>query len=1301
MKNNALKSNTLFVALLLFSLLTSVLSHAQAWRNNLPQSKINNGTLTLFDYQKAFNTYWEPYNLERGYYYENGEKIKAGGWKQFKRWEWYWESRVDPNTGEFPTTTAWQEFQEYLYENPGSRSPSGNWTSLGPNTTSGGYAGLGRLNCVAFRPTDNNTLYVGAASGGVWKSTDGGMNWTPLGDDNAALGVSDIVVIKTNFDDIVYIATGDRDHSDTYSVGVLKSVDGGLTWNTTGLNWTQNQYRLINRLLMDPSNNNVLYAATSNGVYKTTDAGVSWNQMTGTNFIDIEFQPGNSSIIYGSTTSGTIYRSTNSGSNWSLIYTISGGYRTQLAVSANNSSYVYAVSANSSDGLKGIYRSTDGGASFSLTYSGSSPNANLLNWDCNSTSSGGQGWYDLCIASDPANENIVFVGGVNTWKSADGGFTWNISTHWSGSCGGSASTVHADKHFYAYQPGTSTLYECNDGGLYKTSNGGNNWQHLGSGLVTSQIYRLGVGQTSSAEVIIGLQDNGTKVYSSGSWSDEIGGDGMDCLIDFTNHNIQYGELYYGSIYRTTNHWGSSSYIASGISGSAAWVTPFTLDPSDHNTIYVGFQDVWKRTFPSSTWTKLSNWNGSTLKSIAVAPSDNAYIYTATYGSIYRTANSGANWSSINSNLPSSNSITFISVKNDDPNTAWVSFSGFSNNNRVYQTTNGGSSWTNISTGLPQLPVNCIIQNNQNTTDVELYAGTDVGIYVKVGNANWVPFFDGLPNVVVTELEIYYDANPANSLIRAATFGRGVWESDLYSQVVLAPDADFMADILTPTTEQTVNFSDLSTNSPTSWTWSFTPSTITYLGGTNSASQNPQVQFDAPGTYTVALTATNAGGSDTETKPGYIIVTYPAPIADFTADNLTPTTNDTVTFTDASTNFPDTWLWTITPPTITFTDGTDQNSQNPNIRFDEPGIYTVELLASNDGGSDNELKTDYIVVTYPAPIVDFSADKLSPTTIDQVIFTDLSTYFPYAWTWSFSPSTITFVDGTDQNSQNPKVLFDQVGLYSVELTATNDGGDGMLTKIDYINVREALSVTVSATPDEICFGGSAQLVATPAGGTGTYAYIWTSNPSGFNSMEQNPVVSPLVTTVYTVEVSDGEHSVNADVEILVDQLPVITLGDWPELLCNQEEPPVQLTAIPEGGIYSGDNVTSNGLFSPEEASIGWHVITYSYEDENGCESSKQDSIYVDNCVGIHSNQVMQASVMIFPNPNKGTFTIQCDHLIQNVEIVNMLGEVQYSKSAEANSVHFNTRLVKGMYIIHIFVVNEQNDSRILKKKIVIN
>jgi PKD repeat protein len=195
-----------------------------------------------------------------------------------------------------------------------------------------------------------------------------------------------------------------------------------------------------------------------------------------------------------------------------------------------------------------------------------------------------------------------------------------------------------------------------------------------------------------------------------------------------------------------------------------------------------------------------------------------------------------------------------------------------NSDGVFQTTDGGTIWTNISTGLPAIPVMCVVQNTQNTTQIELYAGTDVGVYVKVGTANWALFSDGLPNVVVNELEIYYNSGtPGLSRIRAASSGRGLWESELYSPANQPPLADFSADNTSPGLGQTVNFTDLSTNLPTSWSWVFTPSSVSYTGGTSSTSQNPQVQFNDNTDYTVQLTSTNAYGSDVENKVDYISV----------------------------------------------------------------------------------------------------------------------------------------------------------------------------------------------------------------------------------------------------------------------------------------------------------------------------------------------------------------------------------------------------------------------------------------------
>jgi len=389
------------VVLLLFAL--SAKSQAL-----LPNQQVKKAPIStednFFEMQKQFNDYWNPKNVVNGYYEENGVQKKAYGWKQFKRWEWYWQNRVNPTTGAFPDKRA-SDFYFKRDNSSTNRNATGNWTAMGPTSTSGGYSGLGRLNCIGFRTGDNNTYYVGSPSGGLWKTIDGGAIWNALTDENAVLGVSDVVVIAgvSPSSDILYIGTGDRDGGsmwslgggqwhDNNSVGVLKSTDGGATWSTTGLSFTSSQKETVNRLLLDTDDNNTIYAATSDGFYRTTDAGVNWSNLYSTEFVDIEFKPGNDQIIYGSSRWGKIYLSTDGGVSWTIAMDnySSGGRRIDLAVSSAQPTWVYAVEVNTSGGLFGVYKSTNSGVSYSLLYN----TLNLLGNDCNGANSGGQGSYD-------------------------------------------------------------------------------------------------------------------------------------------------------------------------------------------------------------------------------------------------------------------------------------------------------------------------------------------------------------------------------------------------------------------------------------------------------------------------------------------------------------------------------------------------------------------------------------------------------------------------------------------------------------------------------------------------------------------------------------------------------------------------------------------------------------------------------------------------------------------------------------------------------------------------------------------
>jgi PKD repeat protein len=428
----------------------------------------------------------------------------------------------------------------------------------------------------------------------------------------------------------------------------------------------------------------------------------------------------------------------------------------------------------------------------------------------------------------------------------------------------------------------------------------------------------------------------------------------------------------------------------------------------------------------------------------------------------------------------------------------------------------------------------------------------------------------------------------------------------------------------------------------------------------------------------------------------------APLANFVADNLTPSTTDTVNLTDLSSGSPVSWAWDFTPATITYLEGTSATSQNPIVRFNAPGFYTVELTATNSLGSGTETKVDYIEASQPlpAPVADFVANNTTPLTNDTVVFTDMSTNSPTAWEWTFTPSTVSYLNGTSFSTQHPELRFDDAGYYTVQLTATNNGGSGTEIKMDYIHVTEGMSVSATASPGEICKGEWSQLEATPTGGSGTYTYSWTSDPPGFTSSLQNPLVTPVINTLYMVDVSDGSQSASAAVTVVVNPLPEIILGDWPEMICNVGVPPLQLTAIPVGGEYSGTGVSPIGVFTSWSAELGWNVITYTYEDDNGCVNSALDSIYVDDCVGIGENDRQMLTVNLYPNPGTGFFKLDSENDIDRIEIIDQSGKMVMMRKIGGKSTSITALRSKGLYFVRIYTADDDGRPLVIIREFII-
>lgn len=705
----------------------------------------------------------------------DGFEQEMEGIVQFMRWSHDVEPRVAEFNGDVKAMGEAHENAIKQLKNKTQTRGAGSWTLIGPTSTPNG-GGNGRVNAVRAMPGNNNILFACTPSGGLWKSLNAGVSWSSLSDAIPVIGATDIAIDPTNTN-IMYLATGDGDNRDANSIGVYKTIDGGITWAPTSLTFTVSSYTRISRILIDPVSLK-LFVGSSAGIYTSINGGASWVKTSSVDTKDLEFNPANTSTIYAGCYSGNVFlRSYDAGATWtSNIVSGTGNglptsavQRVAVATTPIDSNYVYCLIAETGDyGFKGLYRSIDGGSNFTLQSSATIPSAttpNILGFNVNGDDAGGQGWYTLSLAVDPTNKNTIYTGGVNIWKNTNAGATgsWSLNAHWYG--GGGKPYVHADTHDLFFVG--NTLYAANDGGVFSTSNGGSTWSDNSSNLSNAEIYSIGLSASNPNLIISGHQDNGTNLTTNQStWKEVNGGDGFVCFMDRTSDLNAYSSIYYGQLYKSTD--GGSNFNNIYNVDSAGWVTPWLQDPNTPTTIYAAGRQIAKSTNSGSSWAKVTGFANSigTLVSLDVAQSNSNYMVTASKNTILSTTDGGASW--IKYLTPSNVLKVYFDL--NIPTTIYACLASYSGNS-VYMSVNSGATWASISTGLPSIPTETIVQQNNG----DLYCGTDVGVYFRPVNAtSWTSVTTGMPGVRIFDLKIYA---PTNKL-RAATYGRGIWEMDL-------------------------------------------------------------------------------------------------------------------------------------------------------------------------------------------------------------------------------------------------------------------------------------------------------------------------------------------------------------------------------------------------------------------------------------------------------------------------------------------------------------------------------------------
>ena len=1111
---------------------------------------------------------------------------------------------------------------------------------LFPTNISGQIDGIGRATQIKFSPIHTNRMYACTASGGLWISNNSGATWHVTGTDTLpALNTSAICIDYTN-DNILYLSSGDPNYYGE-GFGIWKSTDGGASWAlaNTGIGT-----RMALELIMSPSNHNVLVAATDDGIWKTTDAGAAWTETkTGGQFTDMKQKAAPNSTTLFACTMDELWKSVDFGDSWqqvtnNIVMPVDSNYSgCRLAVSVADSNRVYFMS-DKDHGT--VWRSTDGGNSFNLVYH--NPAVSLTGYD---STTGGQGNYDFALIAHPDSPNVVYTSSHCVWRSDDGGVTWNQKTNW-------YAILHTDMHYFCFDPlNHNKLFNANDGGVWYTTGDGTNWNESSDSLANTEVYHSGQSKLLPNVVSIGTQDNGELMYNTSTWYCNRGGD-WGPYSDFDN--TRPGTVYYITNGNRRDIVGNGSDQSLNLPFIADGTTRMAFSEFNGNLGFASEQDVYRtRNLQSDTpvWLKLTNITRDILALATSAADSNRLYFITNNGRFYRSLNATATTPTFTSSVLPFTPQVVSSIAPVKTNVAIVYLAI---DNKVYRSANSGANWTDITYNLPGLNAVGII-HDEHSTDESVYMAVGSSVYYKnVGMNTWQNISSTLPSVAnIQDFNIFNDGT-ACSKLRVAYYGRGVWETPLSSNTKPLVNVGSNDTIICP--NNSVQFSFGVCGNIDSISWQF-------AGGSPAVSTayNPTILYSSAGVYPATLIAKNIFGSDTATINITVTGSYPLPLVQGFELPLYPPVNWKLVDSGGSNIF---WKRVTTTggygnsaASILFDNynysTSGERDQIWTQRVDLDSLLSVQLtfdvayapwgggcgypdslnvLISTDCGETqtvlyskscdslataaniqdslfvprpNQWRTDAINlnnyigdrdvviifenighygqgiyldniningVTPQSPVVAFSANKQTVCAGDSVQFTDESTNNPIAWNW-------TFGNGTPATSPiaNPVVVYDTAGIYPVTLNVTNAYGSNTQTVNSYI--------TVNALPQQPFIIKNANVLLALSFSTGNYQ--WYFNGSLISGATATAYI-PTAQGVYTVVLTDSNGCSSSSASFLFTFTDVTVVdGNF-----------ITVSPNPNNGKFSlRFNADDNYNLSIQN-SLGQQILTYKIEEAPG-------------------------------------------------------------------------------------------------------